>query len=359
MGETRRMGRRGRGRVAFVVVAVGLVLAGACGGGGGSGGGSGGGDASGAATTTAAGSAGRDGEIVAQVASYELLAGPGRKQRFLTGLVVSGKGTVVSFGSVGVEFFYLGTKDEPIDPPQPKSSATAHFLPIAGQDAAVVAAAAEESEGEPRVVRPSQGVGVYKAEGVEFDKPGYWGARVTAKIDGKDVKADAAFEVVATPTVPAPGMPAPRTENPTVATAGTTDRSLDSRAGPDTPLPDPELHGTTIAAAIAARRPLVVVVSTPVYCVSKFCGPITDSVAALAKGKYKDQVAFVHLEVWKDFEAKQINPAAAEWIQQPGGDAKEPWVFTVGRDGVIVDRFDNVASDAELDAAVQRIARSG
>jgi len=358
MGETRRMSvlRRVRGRAAIAgfVAAVVLVAAGtgACGDGDGDG-------ASRSTTmTTAAGSTGREGEIVAQVASYELLAGPGREQRFLTGLVVSGKGTVVSFGSVRIEFFYLGTKDKPIDPPQPKSSTTAQFLPIAGQDAAVVAAAAEEGA-EPRVVRPSQGVGVYKADGVEFDQPGFWGARITAKVDGKDVEMDTAFEVVATPSIPAPGMPAPRTENPTVAIAGQNDRSLDSRAGPDSPLPDAELHGTTIAAAITARQPLVVVVSTPVYCVSMFCGPITDSVAALAKGKYKGKVAFVHLEVWKDFEAKQINPAAAEWIQRPGGEAQEPWVFTVGRDGVIADRFDNVASDAELDAAVQRIVGSG
>src|SRR5687767_16020773 len=113
MGETRHMCRRGRGRVAAVavtaVVVVGALFAGACGSGGGDSG-----DGASGPTMTTAGSAGREGEIVAQVASYELLAGPGRKQRFLTGLVVSGKGTVVSFGSVRVEFSYLGTKDEPI-----------------------------------------------------------------------------------------------------------------------------------------------------------------------------------------------------------------------------------------------------
>lgn len=344
--------RVGKALALLSVLVVGVV--GACG----DGGGDGGGGAGRAATTTTASSAGREGEIAAQVASYELVAG--RKQRFLTGLVVSGKGTVVSFGSVDVGFFYLGTKDAPVEAPsQPAFTATAEFLPIAGRsgDGGDGGDGGDDGADGPRVVRPSEGLGVYKADGVEFDKAGYWGARVTAKVDGKDTRAETAFEVFAAPRVPAPGMPAPRTENPTVSTSanGGRDPSLDSRANADTAVPDPELHATTIAAAIAARQPLVVVVSTPVYCVSRFCGPITDSVAALANGKYKGKAAFVHLEVWKDFEAKELNPAAAEWIRLPNGDGQEPWVFTVGRDGVIVDRFDNVASDAELDAAVARI----
>jgi len=44
----------------------------------------------------------------------------------------------------------------------------------------------------------------------------------------------------------------------------------------------------------------MVVVSTPTYCQSRFCGPITDSVSALAQ-RYGDRMAFVHLEVWKNF----------------------------------------------------------
>jgi hypothetical protein len=57
---------------------------------------------------------------------------------------------------------------------------------------------------------------------------------------------------------------------------------IDSRARTQAEIPDPELHQTTIAQAIADRRPLVVVFSTPVYCVSQFCGPIADLIAELA-----------------------------------------------------------------------------
>lgn len=49
------------------------------------------------------------------------------------------------------------------------------------------------------------------------------------------------------------------------------------------------------------------------YCVSRFCGPITDTVQELAQ-EYGDRMDFVHLEVLKDFEANTLNKAAVEWI---------------------------------------------
>lgn len=157
--------------------------------------------------------------------------------------------------------------------------------------------------------------------------------------------------------IPATGDAAPHTEHPVVGTAGVDPRSIDSRAGPDVAVPDPELHTTTIAAALDAGRPLMVVVSTPTYCQSRFCGPITDSVSALAK-RHGDVMDFVHLEMWKDFEKGELNEAAAAWVFPPGtDDAREPWVFVVGSDGRITHRFDNVASDAELAQAVAELTR--
>lgn len=147
------------------------------------------------------------------------------------------------------------------------------------------------------------------------------------------------------------------TENAVAGAAGIDTRSIDSRAAGDAPLPDPELHAGTIAAALEAKRPLMVVVSTPTYCQSRFCGPITDSVSALAT-RYGDRMAFVHLEVWKNFDDNEVNKAAAEWIYPPGTkDPREPWVFVVGRDGRISHRFDNVATDAELEQAVGDVTK--
>jgi len=290
----------------------------------------------------------RDGEapqMVAQFASYETVAGP--PQRILVGLSSSGAG-LVGFGTVMFTFSYFGNRGSPQTKPTPKFSDMASYRPIPGQDLDLATPG-------PRIVLPSKAIGVYGVDGVRFDAPGFWRVTATAKIAGHERRADAAFEVVDQPRIPAPGGPAPRVENPLPGAAGVHPSAIDSRADDSTPVPDPELHATTVAAAIAAGRPLMVVVSTPTYCTSRFCGPITDSVATLAR-RWGERMAFVHLEVWEDFQAKELNAAAAAWIYPPGAeDAREPWVFTVDAHGLIVDRFDNVATDAELSAAVQRL----
>ncbi|MFP5377080.1 MAG: TlpA family protein disulfide reductase [Acidimicrobiia bacterium] len=283
--------------------------------------------------------------LVAHYASFEVVTG--RPQRVLVGLSSSG-GRLVAFGTVHFAFSYLGTRELHLPSPQHRGEATAEFRPIPGQGA-------EHPPAGPRLVPPSVARGVYGTDDARFDTAGFWRATVTATIGGRKRQAEAAFEVLDRPRLPAPGDPAPLVPNPLPGAPGVAARSIDSRAEGEGPLPDPELHAATVADAIAQGRPTMVVVSTPTYCTSRFCGPITDSVAALAR-RFGERMAFVHLEVWEDFDAQRLNGAAAAWIYPPGAeDAREPWVFTVDPRGVIVDRFDNVATDAELAAAVRRL----
>ncbi|MDQ3574081.1 MAG: hypothetical protein M3404_04055 [Actinomycetota bacterium] len=292
----------------------------------------------------------RDPGLVAQVASYDVVAGRGG--RFIVGLLAADKTKLVSFGTAELSFSYLGTKHQRLERAEPGPSVTASFLPLPGQRL-------DPAAPGPRYVEGSEGAGVYAARDVRFDRSGLWEVRATADLEGGRQSATAAFEVLADSPVPAVGDPAPRTQNPLAGAADTDPRAIDSRAGPGELVPDPELHSTTVAAAIAARRPLMVVVSTPTYCQSRFCGPITDAVSALAK-RYQSQMAFVHLEVWRDFEKGQVNEAAKEWIFPPGtDDAREPWVFVVNGAGVITERFDNVAGEAEMEQAVQQVLGAG
>lgn len=287
--------------------------------------------------------------IAAEVASYDLVAG--RTGRFIVGLFAADKTNLVGFGTVTFRFAYLGTGRG--DPPTAEQTEpiTARFLPIPGQRID------PETPG-PRFVSGSEATGVYGAYDVAFDKAGFWEVTIEADIDGDTHTTTSAFDVLDDSNLPAPGDPAPRTTQPLAGDPSVPAKAIDSRAGPDEPVPDPELHSVTIADAIAAGRPVMVVVSTPTYCQSRFCGPITDSVHALAR-QHGGAMDFVHLEVWEDFEANKLSPAAAEWIFPPGAeDAREPWVFVVGRDGTIVERFDNVATDAELEQAVERVLES-
>lgn len=256
---------------------------------------------------------------------------------------------IVAFGTVTVRFAHLGDGSEPTastDPAALSEPVEASFLPIPGQDLG-------PDEPGPRLVGGAEATGVYGAQGVTFDQPGFWEVTVTAILDGTEHTTTAAFEVLADSAIPAVGDPAPRTIQPLAGASGVDPKSIDSRASTDQPIPDPELHDITIADALDAGRPFMVVVSTPTFCVSRFCGPITDSVHQLAQRFADTDMAFIHLEVWQDFETNTVNPAAREWIAPtPETDGAEPWVFVVDHQGVITHRFDNVATDAELLAAV-------
>lgn len=308
----------------------------------------GGGSSDTAGPTTSTGRA-DDAALVVSPANYELLTGS--PQRVIAGVQTSGDGRLLAFGTVEFTLSYLGTRERPETAPSVGPKATARYLPVPGQKALT-------GQDRPRLGPASQGVGVYGADAVVFDRAGFWRLTVAARIDDATQTASGVVEVKATPVIPAPGTPAPRTANPVGGAAGTPPGAIDSRAEAGGAIPDELLHRTSIADAIAAGKPLMVVVSTPVYCQSRFCGPITDSVEALAKA-HGDSMAFVHLEVWKDFEKKVVNPFAAEWIFPTGAsDANEPWVFVVDRSGLIAARYDNVATDAELDAAVKAVLAS-
>ena len=277
----------------------------------------------------------------AVVASYDLAVGS--PQRFLVGLVAE-EGKLVSFGSVDLTFSYLGTKSSPLATAEEGPQADAEWFPVAGQDV-------EEPARAPMVVSPSAGTGVYQAEAVTFDQAGVWQVDVDVDIAGAET-AKARFEVLPDHSVVAPGDEAPRIENHLPGTTAAPAEAVDSRAEEDGTVPDPELHSMTVATAIASGRPTMVVVSTPVYCQSRFCGPITDSVQRLAQ-RFGDRMNFIHLEVWRDFEKQEINKAAADWMYRDGGEnANEPWVFVVDRGGVVRHRLDNAISDAQLEEAV-------
>lgn len=284
---------------------------------------------------------GSSAELSAEVASFDLAAGlPGR---FLVGLgILAPEGQLfVSGGSVDLAFSFLG--EGQATGSEPYRDATAAFLPIPGSSAPVA--------DEPVAAPASSGRGVYSVEGFEFDRAGFWEVEVTADVRGYgSLAATAAFEVLFEPMIPAPGERAPAVENLTMDSKDAPKAAIDSRAATGE-IPDPELHETTVAEAIRAGRPILVVIATPVYCVSKFCGPVTDMVQELA-AEYSDRADFVHIEVWRDYEGQVVNKGAADWILR-GDNLQEPWVFLVGADGRVVQRWDNVATRQEIEPLLQ------
>jgi hypothetical protein len=298
------------------------------------------GTSSAASPTPSEGAAG----IVAQVASYELVAE--RPGRLLVALLAADN-RWLSFGSVGMDFTYMGDRTHSAPPGVGVAAATAEFLAIPGTP---------EGEGDPpTLTNPADGRGVYAVEPITFPAAGFWQVTAHGAIgDGTSFTADAAFEVLASPSVVGIGDQAPRSDNAVIGDAGVEPVSLDSRAADGEPIPDPELHATSIADAIAAGHPALVVFSTPVYCVSRFCGPVTDMIADLAAA-YADRADFIHFEIYRDFEAGAINPAVTEWLQGPGGDIREPWTFLIGADGRILGSWDTLVTRGEIEPLLQAL----
>ena len=262
----------------------------------------------------------------------------GAPQRVAVGLPLD-DGRLVSFGSVEFSFSFLGTKSSPATP-APGAPVTARYVATPGTPAGGT---------EVSITQPSQGRGVYEADNVRFDRAGYWQVAVTAAVAGGERRATAAFPVAEHPALPAPGQPALRTDNLTIRSKDAPEAAIDSRAVTDGTIPDPELHEWTIAEALRRHRPILVVFATPVYCVSQFCGPVTDAVDALSK-RYADRAVFIHVEIWRDYNAQPpvINKAAADWLMLPNGDLTEPWLYLIGSNGTILDRWSSLFDPTEV-----------
>jgi hypothetical protein len=260
----------------------------------------------------------------------------GAPQRIGVGLVEA-DGTLVSYGSVDFRFSYLGTASAP-QQPEPGPSATAVYLPTPGT---------ANTGTEPTLTQPSEARGIYEAENVTFDRAGFYQVDVTTNVAGLGaVRASTKFGVAAEPELPAPGQPALETENLTIDSKGAPAGAIDSRAADGGRIPDPELHEWTIAEAIAEHRPAVVIFSTPVYCISQFCGPVTDDVDALAQ-RYSDRAVFIHVEIYRTYQPQVINRAAADWLLR-NNDLTEPWLYLIDADGTIADRWAVLFRDDEV-----------
>jgi hypothetical protein len=283
------------------------------------------------------------GQVAAAMASSDLYVGA--PQRVAIGLILPDQ-RLISFGSVDLAFSYVGTAQEPSEP-QPGPSAVGVYLPTPGTP--------DEPTG-PSPTLPSEARGVYQAEDVAFDRAGFWQVDVTADVEGLGVqRARTTFPVLDDPAYPAPGEPALETENLTMDSTDAPVGAIDSRAATEGEVPDPELHGWTIARAIEEGRPALVVFSTPVFCVSQFCGPVTDVVSGLAS-RYDDRAVFVHVEIWREYQQQVINQAAADWLYREGN-LTEPWLYLIGADGTILDRWATLFRRDEVAAALAALPR--
>ncbi|MEO5576331.1 MAG: hypothetical protein ABIR67_01955 [Gaiellaceae bacterium] len=178
---------------------------------------------------------------------------------------------------------------------------------------------------------------------LELDEPGtYW--LLAEPVGGRRIQAVGNVVVKAKTAAPDLGAPAIPSTTPTLETA-----TLDALTTSATP--DRELYRSSVADALAAKTGFVVVFATPKYCTSRICGPVVDVVSEVRRQHAGERIRFIHVEVFEDNDpARGENRWVKEW-QLPS----EPWVFVVGADGKIRDRFEGAVSVRELGGAVDRL----
>jgi hypothetical protein len=200
-------------------------------------------------------------------------------------------------------------------------------------------------------------VGVYVFD-VDFSTAGTWGAEFKTSVGGGAPETiRLGFDVQPTSAVVAIGDPAPPSETPTLADVGGDVAKISTD---DQPVK--AFYETSIADAVAAKKPFVVVFATPKFCKTAQCGPTLDRVKPIAASH--PHVTFINVEPYElqtvdgqlqpvlSGDPPDLTPTAAtnDWRL-----LAEPWVFVVNRDGIITASLMLIFSDEELEAAVAAV----
>ena len=219
-------------------------------------------------------------------------------------------------------------------------------------------------------------IAVYVAA-VEFTEAGDWGVEITATVGDKDIDPiRLAFTVLERGATLNVGDPAPRSRQ-TIAADVADISEIESM------LPADPFHDTTIADAIAAGKPVVVLFGTPAFCETRICAPVMNTVMLPLYEKYPDQVTFIHIEPYlldqaregkgfcavpvfnREFAAQgigegtsdcpaippdQLPPPAESWNL-----AVEPIIFVVDRQGVIAGKFEAVVGADEVETSLLEV----
>lgn len=159
------------------------------------------------------------------------------------------------------------------------------------------------------------------------------------------IGAPGEIAVASSSPIPDVGQRAPDVATDTPATVGGNISLLTTRIPPE------PMHSTSLS-AVLGKRPVALLFSTPQFCVSRVCGPVTDVTVSLQRA-FADRITFIHEEVYAHNQPKlglrtQMKAFHLE---------TEPWLFTINRRGVITARLEGAFGTTELRRALEAALR--
>lgn len=203
-------------------------------------------------------------------------------------------------------------------------------------------------------VRAFEGARLLRLVEADVPRPGSW--QLTLAAAAGSPSGTARLTVREDAGSPRLGGPAPSVVTPTAPADGVAAISSD-------PVPDPALYELSVADALAAGRPFVLVGDTYAVQVTQACGTGLALVKRLATA-YPD-VAVIHVEPYRSeavdgrlvVETVDGDPVPAPWATAWGlGDP--PWVVVVDSAGVVRSKLVGVMGSDELLLAIGSVSAS-
>jgi hypothetical protein len=145
--------------------------------------------------------------------------------------------------------------------------------------------------------------------------------------------------------IPDVGQRAPDIATDTAATVAGNISLLTTRRPPE------QMHSVSLR-QVLGKKPIALLFSTPQFCVSRVCGPVTDVTVAL-QHEFGGRITFIHEEVYAHNQPKAGLRAQMKAFHLQ----TEPWLFTINRRGIITARLEGAFGTTELAQALRAALR--
>ena len=259
----------------------------------------------------------------------------------------------VACGQSRILFLYLDAKNEPTS--QPDRTANVSFYEL-GRDPNKAVVSADATF----VWTIANERGMYVVD-VDLPEAGTWGAEFTTEAPGVAAETVRLTFTVrdSVPTVRI-GQRVPASKTPTAADVGgdLTKISTDKT-------PEPAFYSISVADAVAAHKPFMLIFATPKFCASDQCGPTLERFKAIAAAH--PEITFINVEPYQledvDGQLQPVldanNALQATAVTEQWGLLSEPWIFAVDRDGIARGSYEVTITDKEVESIIPVLTVGG
>lgn len=207
----------------------------------------------------------------------------------------------------------------------------------------------EAQEVLARFSRFPDGVRGFHVTAIDFARAGRWNLILQIPAEAGFDHVGLALDVPEDTSAPSVGDAAPASASRTLLDVP---NIADLSTGET---PDPGLYLVSVADAVEAGKPFVVVFASPGFCTNAFCGPQAE-VLSEVRELFGDAANYIHIDLFENPEQVRLGEEPVETpILEEWGLHTDEWTFVVNADGLVTARFEAFAPVAEVEAALAEV----